>query len=102
MKYESNRTNVDAELLQRKTKALAAIGLFAQGAAQYHCPVDTGNLRSSLTHASDDKQAIIGTNVEYAAAVELGIKQHAQPFLRSAVEDNIKEIQHITEEYMSD
>lgn len=38
------------------------------------CPVDTGNLRNSITHMVSDseKAAYIGTNSEYAVYVECG------------------------------
>jgi HK97 gp10 family phage protein len=54
------------------------------------CPVDTGRLRSSITHevkSQDNKhQGRIGTNVEYAPAVEFGTgKQKAQPYLFPAL-----------------
>ena len=39
------------------------------------CPVDTGNLRNSITHVVDEQEpaAIIGTDNEYAAYVELDV-----------------------------
>lgn len=44
--------------------------------AKQRCPVDTGRLRSSITHRveveTDGMVGIVGTNVEYAAPVELG------------------------------
>ena len=71
--------------------ALEKIGLFAEGYAQMKCPVDTGNLRASITHEVDTggKAVYIGTNVEYAPYVELGTsKQKAQPFLRPAATEH--------------
>ena len=47
--------------------ALEAVGLSAEGYAKMICPVDTGNLRNSITHAVDGNSAIVGTNTEYAA-----------------------------------
>lgn len=67
--------------------ALEKIGLLAEGYAQMKCPVDTGNLRASITHEVDtaEKAVYIGTNVEYAPYVELGTsRQKAQPYLRPA------------------
>lgn len=60
-------------------------------AAKQRCPVDTGRLRSSITHATfTDGQGLvarIGTDVEYAAHVELGTSRtRAQPYLRPALE----------------
>ena len=80
--------------LKGRKKAMKKIGLLIQGAAMLLCPVDTGRLRGSLTHATDDFQSAtrgaargtdqpvsrpmdegtvhIGTNVEYAPWVEYG------------------------------
>ena len=55
--------------------ALEEIGLVAEGAAKRLCPVDTGRLRNSITHAFlDDRTVIIGTNVEYAPYVHNGTR----------------------------
>lgn len=50
-------------------QALTAIGLTAENYAKQECPVDTGRLRNSITHAVEaGEQAVyIGSNVEYAA-----------------------------------
>ena len=46
------------------------------------CPVDTGNLRSSIHIETGDCEATVGTNVEYAPYVEFGTyKMKAQPFM---------------------
>lgn len=68
-------------------RALGEIGMAAEGYAKRACPVDTGNLRNSITHEIDpsDNAVYIGTNVEYAPYVELGTsRRKAQPFLRPA------------------
>lgn len=61
-------------LKQAELKALETVGLVAEGYAKKLCPVDTGNLRNSITHTVDEGEnsAYIGTNTEYAAYVELG------------------------------
>lgn len=50
-------------------KALETCGLVAEGYAKKLAPVDTGNLRNSISHKVDDGEpaVYIGTNVEYAA-----------------------------------
>lgn len=52
-------------------RALEKCGLTAEGYAKLLCPVDTGNLRNSITHTVDEggDVAYIGSNVEYAAYV---------------------------------
>lgn len=56
--------------------ALEKVGLTAERFAKTNITnvgaVDTGNLRNSITHQVDDNVVYIGTNVEYAAYVELG------------------------------
>lgn len=71
--------------------ALETIGLLAEKYAAKKCPVDTGNLRGSITHEVDagDNAVYVGTNVEYAPYVELGTSlQKAQPFLRPAASEH--------------
>lgn len=59
--------------------------------AKQLAPVDTGRLRSSITNQlAKDSQgllALVGSNVHYAAFVELGTsKMRSQPYLRPALE----------------
>ena len=78
--------------------ALEKIGLLAEGYATDLCPVDTGNLRASITHAVSpgEKAVYIGTNVEYAPYVELGTsKMQAQPFLRPAATEHGEEYRQV-------
>ena len=65
-KFESNLNNVLSALNTAKRQTTEAIGLYVEGEAKGRCPVDTGNLRASITHVSDEEKAVIGTNVEYA------------------------------------
>ena len=96
-------------------QALERCGEQAEGYAKDLTPVDTGNLRNSITHQVDDGESTvyIGTNVEYAPYVELGTGRYteggrptpwtyqddegnwhwtagnpAQPFLKPAVADH--------------
>lgn len=81
-------------------RALEAIGIQAEGYAKDLCPVDTGRLRNSITHAikADEKAAYIGTNVEYAPYQELGTsKMRAQPFLVPAASNHADEYRDIVE-----
>lgn len=52
-------------------RALEKCGLVAEGYAKMLCPVDTGNLRNSITHQVDAGGDVcyIGSNSEYAAYV---------------------------------
>ena len=108
-------------------RALEAIGLTAERHAKERCPVDTGRLRNSITHAtkhyngqgvySDNqgrgfadataKQTVtepdavyIGTNVEYAQKQETGNYKHttgASHFLRDAAATHGDEYKKIAE-----
>ena len=92
MSVEIREDNVDltkSEIRAAFARALERIGMQAEGYAQDLCPVDTGNLRNSITHTADTDAAYIGTNVEYAPFVELGTRRAAaQPFLKPAGTDH--------------
>ena len=72
--YKDNTDEVLAALKMAKKRGLEAIGLTAEGHAKKETPVDTGRLRNSISHVTDDEAAYIGTNVEYAPYVELGAR----------------------------
>lgn len=94
-----NTEEVLRALSGAKQRALERIGLAAEGYAKKECPVDTGNLRNSITHARDDDAAYIGTNVEYAPYVELGTsRMKAQPFLRPAATEHTTVYKRILED----
>lgn len=46
--------------------------LLVENTAKMYCPVDTGQLRNSITHMVTDNVGYIGTNVKYAPYVEFG------------------------------
>lgn len=79
---EGSSGHVAAELLRTVTR----VGTAAKRLA----PVDTGRLRSSITHSIERERdglvGIVGTDVDYAAFVELGTSRAAaKPFLRPAL-----------------
>lgn len=81
---------------QAVSLALEASALLVEGQAKALAPVYTGNLRNSITHKVEKKEARIGTNVYYAPFVELGTsKQAAQPYLSPALEANKGNIKRI-------
>jgi HK97 gp10 family phage protein len=122
--FTDNSKEVLAAMHEAAARALEKCGLVAEGYAKKLCPVDTGNLRNSITHTVDEQEpaAIIGTNNEYAAYVELGTGkyaeggrptpwvyqdakgnwhmphgQRAQPFLKPAVADHAAQYRDILE-----
>ena len=106
-------------------KALEECGLVAEGYAKKLAPVDTGNLRNSISHKVDPEEpaVYIGTDVKYAAYQEFGTGIYteggrdtpwvyqdekgnwhwtrgnkAQPFLKPSVADHQKQYSQIIEQ----
>ena len=75
-----NSAAVAEEINYRIFRALERCGLVAEGYAKMRAPVDTGNLRNSITHqvAPDEHAVYIGTNSEYAVYQELGTGKYAE------------------------
>jgi len=75
-----NSKEVSAAIKAALLRGLEKCGLVAEGYAKKLCPVDAGNLRNSITHVVDEQEpaAIIGTDNEYAAYVELGTGIYAE------------------------
>ena len=99
--YKDNTDEVLAALEKAKKRGLEAIGLAAEGYAKKDTPVDTGRLRNSISHATDDEAAYIGTNVEYGPYVELGsptIKAHHM--LQKAATEHTDEYKQLMEDSM--
>lgn len=117
-----NSRLVIEELQVAAARALEKCGLAAEGYAKTLCPVDTGNLRNSITHVVDTSELLcrIGSNSEYAPYVELGTGiyypggrqtpwsyqdahgrwhltngQRAQPYLKPAVADHVQQYEGI-------
>ena len=80
IKLTDNSKEVLEAMRQAAVRALEKCGLVAEGYAKKLCPVDTGNLRNSITHMVDEQEpaAIIGTDSEYGAYVELGTGIYAE------------------------
>ena len=106
-------------------RALERCGMEAEGYAKDLAPVDTGNLRNSISHKVDEEEpaVYIGSNTSYAPYVELATGIYAeggrptpwvyqdangnwhwtrgnpaQPFLAPAVKDHAKTYQNIIED----
>lgn len=78
VKIKDNRKQVLSAMEKAKRQGLEAVGLAAEGHAKKNLypghGLDTGRLRNSITHVTDENAAYIGTNVEYAPYVELGAR----------------------------
>lgn len=73
----SHRDEILSALEAATQRALERCGTQAEGYAVDLVPVDTGNLRNSITHLVDDDTMYVGTNNEYAVYVELGTGKYA-------------------------
>lgn len=111
VKVESNSSAVKDALEEQLEAALIAVGLAAETNAKneitkavYNTPesksgyVRTGRLRNSITNAHDEDSVYIGTNVEYAAFVEIGTtKMKARPYLRPAATQYTEQYKELVE-----
>ena len=68
---QDHSAEVSTEIKAALLRGLEKIGLVVEGYAKKLCPVDTGNLRNSITHVVDEggDAVYIGTNSEYGAYV---------------------------------
>ena len=68
-----NSKEVSAAIEAAILRGLEKCGLVAEGYAKKLCPVDTGNLRNSITHVVDEQEpaAIIGTDNEMPLMLSL-------------------------------
>lgn len=108
MGIEVRKTSRAEELKQQvldvTETALTAIGMKAEDYAKLKCPVDTGNLRNSITFSAsvEEKVVYLGTNVEYAPYVEMGTsRSKAQPFIKPAIENHHDEYMDIARKYLN-
>lgn len=110
IKIEDNSKDFIKELENRIPVVLEECGLAAERNAKievtksvYDTPESpnysrTGDLRNRITHATDEKSAYVGTNLEYAPYVEMGtVKMKARPFIKPAVVNHASEYKQIIE-----
>ena len=93
----SHRAEIETAVQAAKARALEIMGGKAETYAKQLAPVDTGNLRNSISHAQQDENTeVVGTNVSYAPYQEFGTsKMAAHPFLRPAAENHAEEYKAI-------
>lgn len=123
--FKDNSKAVLAAMQQAVERGLETCGLVAEGYAKKLAPVDTGNLRNSISHRVDPEEpaVYIGSNTSYAPYVELATGIYAeggrdtpwvyqdekgnwhwtrgnkaQPFLKPAVADHAKQYRQIIEQ----
>lgn len=127
IKFDDNSQKILDEFHDAALRALERCGSQAEGYAKDLAPVDTGNLRNSISHKvdPDDPAAYVGTDTEYAPYVEFGTGIYAeggggrptpwvyqddegnwhwtagnkaQPFLKPAVADHAQTYRNIIED----
>lgn len=107
---QSHLGEVKQELARRIPAIMGALGVEAEGNAVtevnrlvYDTPespsyIRIGRLKNSISHAVDDNDVYIGTNLEYASYVELGTFRMApRPFLRNAITNYTGDYKRIIE-----
>ena len=106
MRVDSHTKDVMAAVDEKIKLALSLMGDTVEGYAKEDCPVDTGNLRNSLSHAPGDTgEEYVGTDVEYAPYVEFIEYYHHDVgkahFLRDGATDHVNELKSIAEATLS-
>ena len=124
-KFVLTEDNTDAGLKALEEavfNTLSIIGDKGADSAAALAPVQTGNLKNSITKevSREEKAVYIGTAVEYAPAVEFGHKQEVgryvpaigkrlvsasvppKPFLKPAIEGHLEEFKSIMEQELSE
>lgn len=106
MKVEIKKNRIkeiDAKVEEAIETALIACAEQAIDYATDIVPVDTGNLRNSITKEYDKSEHVvyIGTDVEYAPYVEFGTyKMEARPYLKPAVANRVEECKKFLQQYL--
>lgn len=99
VEIKNNSKEVLSALEKAIQRGLEAIGMTAEGHAKKITPVDTGRLRNSISHATDNEAAYIGTNVEYAPYVELGSRgREGKHMLQRAASEHADEYKRLMED----
>lgn len=97
--FKDNSNEFLEALAKAKKRGLEAIGITAEWHAKKITPVDTGWLRNSIGHATDDEAAYIGSNVEYAPYAELGSRgREGKHMLQRAATEHADEYKRIMED----
>ena len=120
IEFEIKVDNTDAIIKATDEAIYNALEIIGNKAADYAAglaPVDTGNLKNSMTSevSQSEKAVYVGTAVEYAPYVEFGHHQEvgryvpaiekrlvrefvsAKPFLKPAIQNHLDEYKHILE-----
>lgn len=116
----SHRHTIESDVTKAINRALEICGGKAETYAKKLCPVDTGNLRNSITHQREgDDTELIGSPVLYAPYVEIGHHQTpgryvpaigkrlvasyvpGKPYMAPALENHVSEYKEVFETELS-
>ena len=99
IKFTDNSPQFIAAMKDARSRGLEICGEKAESYAKALCPVDTGNLRNSITHFQQGEDEYVATNVHYAPYVELGTRRMKtpRPYLKPAAEDHAAEYKAVLE-----
>lgn len=116
----SHSHTVESDVTKAIHRALEICGGKAETYAKKLCPVDTGNLRNSITHQREgDDTEMIATAVTYAPYVEIGHHQTpgryvpaigkrlvasyvpGKPYMAPALENHVSEYKEVFETELS-
>ena len=78
-------------------KALEKAGQTIENEAKLRCGVDTGVLRNSITHMTEENAVHIGSNVEYAP-----YHHDKNKFLQEAIDQNMDRIENCFSELLQE
>lgn len=99
--FESNLNRYTKSILPNNLeKGMNKACLLVVADSKKICPIRYGHLRASITREVDKKDdeviGYVGSNLEYARYVHDGtVNQKANPFIRKAINNNIKNIKAI-------
>lgn len=98
----NHKKQINEEMEHAIDMVFDIIGFQVENYARNNAPVDTGNLRNSITHQVLDNEdaVIIGSNVFYAPYQELGTSRMSaanggRGYLRPAINDHLEEYKDI-------
>lgn len=98
--YKDYSPEVKARLEEALARSLEICGGKCEGYAKALAPVDTGNLRNSITHRVSGHTAKISSNTEYAIYQEMGTYKMTAAnggmgFMRPAILEHLDEYSNI-------
>lgn len=98
--FKWNDSKLKAEVNQKVRANMEKAVLMVENDAKRFVAVDTGRLRSSITHeierSKDEIIGRVGTNVNYGIDQEYGnSRQSGTPYLRPALRKNLSKIKQL-------